>query len=224
MPEVAARHGDFDAWFLRALGGEGLECRVTEVTRQAPPDPEGAAGILVTGSLASAYADEPWIVRLAEWLRAASTLGVPVLGVCFGHQILARALGGRVRRHPEGREVGTPEVFLTPEGREDWLFRGVPERFPASLTHDDEVEALPPGAVRLAFNGHTAVQAFGFGEHCRGVQFHPEIDAAIMGSILSYKAGAGLLPAEAAAEEAVRATPEAARVLANFAARVRGGR
>lgn len=224
MPEVAARHGDFDAWFLRALEPLGLECRVVNVAAEAPPEARGAVGILLTGSLASAYADEPWILRLSDWVRAAAPLGVPMLGVCFGHQLLARALGGRARRNPAGREVGTPAVRLTPKGAEDWLFEGVPERFPAQLTHDDDVEVLPPGAVRLAFNDHTPVQAFGLGDHLRGVQFHPEIDAAIMEAIVGYKAGAGILPGGPSPKHSpIRPSPEAARVLSNFAERVKRG-
>ena len=224
MPEIAARHGDFDAWFLRAFEKTGLSCRVANVAQEPPPEARGAGGILITGSLASAYADEPWILRLVDWIRSASSHDIPTLGVCFGHQVLARALGGKARRNPAGREVGTPEVRLTPEGTRDWLFDGVPERFSAQLTHDDDVEVLPPGALLLAANDHTSVQAFALGDHLRGVQFHPEIDPSIMEAIVGYKVSAGILTEAALPTRLpIRPTPEAARVLSNFADRVKTG-
>ena len=221
MSEVIAKHGDFGEWFTRAMAGQGLEFHVTDAMAALLPEPLEFKGILITGSLASAYSDEPWILRLAGWIRRHALGGVPVLGVCFGHQILARAIGGRVRRMPGGMELGTREVRLTDAGKTDWLFNGVPDVFACQQTHNDEVEIPPPNATILAFNAHCPVQAFAIGRHIRGVQFHPEISTAMMRSCLGCGIRAGW--AHQADLDSIAEAPMADRVLSNFAAAVRRG-
>ncbi|BDG10877.1 type 1 glutamine amidotransferase [Anaeromyxobacter paludicola] len=173
-PDVSDLFGDFPDWFARLLRG-----RAEPLVARAPGDLaslEPFDGVVVTGSFASVTAPEPWMDALsAELLRIARER--PVLGVCFGHQLLARALGGRVERNPRGLEAGACEVALTPAGRDDPLFDGVPDRFLAHELHEDHVAELPPGAVRLAGNAMSPVQAFRAG-NLRAVQFHPEIDLA----------------------------------------------
>jgi GMP synthase (glutamine-hydrolysing) len=142
-----------------------------------------------------------------------------VLGVCFGHQLLARALGARVERHPRGPESGTVEVELTEAGAADPLFAGLPRRLAVQHGHEDHVAELPRGAALLASNAHTLVQAFAHGPHIRAVQFHPEFDATRARAV----AEAERVWLEAArpglADEvlgSIRETPEAARVVANW--------
>jgi len=125
---------------------------------------------VVSGSPASVYWDEAWIDHLEEWVRRAVEEDLPVLGVCFGHQLLARALGGEVRSM--GRyELGYHMVHQDGTGR---LFDGVSEWFVAFTAHSDEVTALPPGARPLASNNYS-LHAFER-EPAFGVQFHPEMD------------------------------------------------
>jgi GMP synthase (glutamine-hydrolysing) len=102
---------------------------------------------------------------------------VPLLGICFGHQLIAQALGGNVRKNPRGREIGTVEVTtLAP----DPLFEGLPDRFLANATHVDTVADLPPGATVVASTALEPHAALAFGALVRGVQFHPEIDEGVM--------------------------------------------
>jgi GMP synthase (glutamine-hydrolysing) len=173
-PDVAGRFGDFSHWFARLLEG-----RAEAVVGRSPAEwaaLEPFHGVIVTGSFASVTAPEPWMVELsARLLDVAGTR--PVLGVCFGHQLLARALGARVERNPRGLEAGACEVRLTAAGQADPLFAGVPERFLAHELHEDHVPELPPGAVLLAGNAMSPVQAFARG-NLRCIQFHPEIDLA----------------------------------------------
>ncbi|MFB6106472.1 MAG: type 1 glutamine amidotransferase [Halobacteriaceae archaeon] len=125
---------------------------------------------VVTGSASSVYADDPWIADLLTWLRDAHGAGLPMLGVCYGHQALAAALGGRVE--PMGEyEIGYREIRRRAE---DPLFAGVPERFLAFTTHQDTVTELPPDATLLAENDF-GVHAFRV-DDAVGVQFHPEYD------------------------------------------------
>jgi GMP synthase (glutamine-hydrolysing) len=155
---------------------------------------------------------------LADWLLGVARTR-PVLGVCFGHQLLARALGGRVERHGGGPEAGTFDVDLTEAGRADPLFAGLPPRLAVQEGHEDHVPEPPPGAVLLATNAHTPVQAFALGPRIRGVQFHPEFDAARTRAFIEAdrdwldRVRPGLADASLAS---VRATREAPRVLANW--------
>jgi len=163
--------------------------------------------------------------ELGGWLvRAANTR--PVLGICFGHQLIARALGGIVERHVKGPEAGTVEVELTDAGQRDPLFAGLPVRFGVQQGHEDHVARLPPGAVLLARNDHTPVQAFAHGPMLRAIQFHPEFTAERSEAFVRVDRDwlDGFSPGLAEATLAgIRQTREASVIVANWAsAFVRG--
>ncbi|WP_435067894.1 type 1 glutamine amidotransferase [Haloplanus sp. C73] len=134
-----------------------------------PPDFDYDA-VVVTGSRSSVYGSEPWIDDLLDWIGSAADRGLPILGVCYGHQALAAALGGQVESMGD-YELGYREVRTVDD---DPLFAGIDTPFTAFQAHSDRVTALPPGATRLAENDR-GVQAFRRG-NCWGVQFHPEYD------------------------------------------------
>ena len=127
-------------------------------------------GIVISGSQTAVYDDHDWIHELTEWFRRAHAADVPTLGICWGHQFIAQALGGRVV------DMGEYELgYETIERRgEDPVFRDVPRRFTSFETHSDRVAELPAGATTLARN-RFGVQAFRLGS-AYGVQFHPEYD------------------------------------------------
>ncbi|WP_436925886.1 type 1 glutamine amidotransferase [Halosimplex amylolyticum] len=127
-------------------------------------------GVVVTGSRASVYWDEEWIDPTKEWVETAIDRGLPCLGVCYGHQLLADVLGGRVESMGE-YEIGYRTVEHTGD---DVLFDGVDPEFTVFTTHSDAVVELPPGAERLATNDY-GVHGFRK-ERVFGVQFHPEYD------------------------------------------------
>jgi GMP synthase (glutamine-hydrolysing) len=152
--------------FRRELDADLVEFDVT--TGDLPATFE-YDGVVVTGSDASVYGDDDWIQSLVDWVAEAADRGLPILGVCYGHQVLATALGGRVEDMGE-LELGYREV--THDG--DELFAGIDETFTVFTTHSDHVAELPPDATVLAENDY-GVQAFRRGD-CWGVQFHPEYD------------------------------------------------
>jgi GMP synthase (glutamine-hydrolysing) len=195
--EVQRVHGDYDRWFRDALAAHDLAFDLCDATKSAIPDPSRHAGIIVTGSVKSVLRPEPWMDRLASLLRTAEQLRLPLLCVCFGCQILARVCGGRVVKSPAGWEIGAVEVTLTAAGLLDPLFEGLTSPLPILATHEDRVEALPPGGVLLAGNDSAPIQAFRVGESVWGVQFHPEATTEILRELIELRRD--LLEADATA-------------------------
>src|SRR5690606_27402387 len=135
----------------------------------ALPGRDGFAGVLVTGSAAMVTERLDWSERAAGWLREAAHAGVPVFGICYGHQLLAHALGGEVGDNPNGREMGTVAIDLLPDAASDPLFAGLPASFPAQATHLQSVLRAPEGATVLARSVHDACHAFRWGDTAWGV-------------------------------------------------------
>lgn len=126
----------------------------------------------------SATREYVWMESAVSLIRSAVDADIPTFGSCWGHQMLARAFGGRVINDHSRAEMGCHEVALTEAGKEDPLFRAFPERFLANMGHHDRVVELPPGAVELANNESQPNQAFRLGDRIAyGTQFHSELDA-----------------------------------------------
>ena len=186
-PQIKAQFGDFDAWFIRGLSSQ-LQLTVVDITRASPPGhPSDWQGIVITGSPAMVSDREPWSEQAASWVRQAVEANVPLLGVCYGHQLLAHAMGGKVDYHPQGRETGTRQVRLFTAAQSDPLFSQLPQTFPAQLTHKQSVLDLPPGAVLLGQSDFEPHQAFRVGDNAWGVQFHPEFTEHIMKAYLEVQ-------------------------------------
>lgn len=169
--------------------------------------------IVISGSQSSVYDDRPWIARLATWTRRGLNAGLPVLGVCWGHQLLAQMMGGTVEAR--GRyELGYVDIV---QDASDALFSGLLNPFVAFATHSDEVTTLPEGGVALARN-EAGVQAFRK-EHAYGVQFHPEYDMRTARDMIQRK-DLPMRKVQAAldtvTEEHVRAAQSTKQILSNF--------
>ncbi len=219
FPELAAVAGDFEDWIAAGLAAAPGRLLVRRPPfGEALPDPSGVAGVVVTGSHAMVTDREGWSGRTAAWVLDALAAGVPLLGICYGHQLLALAAGGRAGDNPEGREFGTAEVRLHRGAEGDPLFRGLPPVFGAHVCHAQSVTALPPGAVLLASSARDPHQAFRLGERAWGVQFHPEFSADA--ARFYVRECAEELRAEGqdpgALEAGVRDTLEAAELLRRF--------
>jgi len=140
-----------------------------------PSDPRAFDRIIVSGSKTSATEEAPWIDELSTFLRRSIDASQPLLGVCFGHQMLARVLGGiKVVGRAKLGEIGWTRIEL---GAESPLFKGLPRNFHSFSSHFDEVVELPKGLRNLASSPACAVQAVQLGDRpIFGVQFHPERD------------------------------------------------
>jgi GMP synthase (glutamine-hydrolysing) len=225
LAEIAARRGDFESWIAAGLGVPAARARVVRAfAGEALPRPEELGGVVVTGSSAMVSEREDWSEKTAAWLASAVAEATPVLGICYGHQLLAHALGGRVASNPRGREIGSVDVTLTREAAEDALLGGGPAAFRAQTSHLESVLELPPGAIRLATTDLDPNHAFRIGPSAWGVQFHPEFDAEITRGYL--RARREVIRSEGLDVDRLIAgvgpAPHATAVLQRFARQLRG--
>ncbi|MHB0956712.1 MAG: glutamine amidotransferase [Pirellulaceae bacterium] len=212
--------GDFEQWTIDALEANPVQVRVFDVASDVClPGPGDCAGVVVTGSHAMVTDRHPWSVALENWIPQLLEADVPFLGICYGHQLLARAMGGEVDYHRAGQEIGTVDIQLLPPCAADPLFCTLPETMAVHTVHSQTVASLPIGAVRLAGNDFEPNHAIRIGTTAWGVQFHPEYDDRIMRSYIEELAdelqAAGRDVSALAA--AVHPTPDAQRLLARFA-------
>ncbi len=179
---IEAGFGDFEHMIARSMGlnlDRFLVCEPPAPAGDGLPDPMSCSGAVITGSHAMVTDNAPWMGETAAWLRQATQAGLPILGICFGHQLLAQALGGRSGFHPLGREAGTVLVTSTPEAERDALFQGLGSSYQAHVSHAQSVLELPPGSVLLAGGDYEPHQAVRFASRVWGVQFHPEFNAGV---------------------------------------------
>ena len=217
VDQIRPRHGDFEDWFADGLGVADL-LQIDVFRNESLPAPDGLAGIVITGSPAMVSAKLDWSERTARWLHQAVQTNVKMLGVCYGHQLLAHALGGVAGSNPAGRQIGTVNSHLIDNIDKDPLLGSLPKRFTAQASHSEVVLQLPPGAQRLATSPLDENFAIRFSENAWGVQYHPEFSAPVMSDYIHYRADAlreeGLNPEELMAR--VTETEEAASVLRKF--------
>ena len=218
--------GNFDRMFLDAADYGGCNVKVVHAQQEAlPNDAEPYAGVIVTGSPAMVSDREDWSEAAAAWLRRAIAHGAAVLGVCYCHQLVAHALGGKVGWHPAGQELGTHLVRLTLPATDHPLLAGLPREFPANLAHSQSVLEPPDEAQTLAASDHEPYQILAYSDKVLTLQFHPEFTGTIMQAYVDYEAARqkdGKPKRPVALGAPVLDTPDARRVLRNFAAAVRG--
>lgn len=187
--DAAARPvwGSYGAMCERLLRGAGFDGEIrTYSARQGeyPPDWSAFDAVLLTGSRADAFGDEPWVQTLRTRVRERLDAGQRLLGVCFGHQLIAHCMGAPVGRAPQGWG----------QGRMVYEWQGPAGDVPGGTlalyaSHQDQVLALPPGATLLASSAHCPVAAYALGQQVMCVQPHPEFDAAYAAFLLDKRRG-----------------------------------
>ena len=180
--DLQGESGDYDAMFERLLAGENFDYATYNVVDgDFPVGPEACDGWLITGSRHGAYEDHDWIPPLEDLIRAIRDAGRPLVGVCFGHQIIAQALGGKVVKFDGGWSVGA-QTYQFEDG-------------PVTLNawHQDQVVALPDGAQVLASSEFCANAAVAYGDRIYTVQAHPEFTATEVDGLIR-KRGPGVVP------------------------------
>jgi GMP synthase-like glutamine amidotransferase len=181
-PPPGAPHseGGYVAMFGALLGPHGIELEGIDARAgELPADPAAYDGYVLTGSATSVYDDEPWIAPAEELLRGIVAAGIPVAGICFGHQLLAQALGGRVEKATAGWGMGVHAYDLDlPDG---------PPSMRLQAMHQDQVVALPEGARVWARSEHCPIAGFTVGDRVWTVQAHPEFTAGFAGGLVERR-------------------------------------
>ncbi len=209
-------NGDFEDWVIKRIDNENLEKKVIDIQAGHPlPNLEECAGVVLTGSHSMVTDEEPWSLKIEKWIPSLIENSIPLLGICYGHQLLAKSMQGFSTYHKKGMEIGTVNISLTKEAKDDELFKDLPESFKAHTIHSQTVEELPKDTIRLAFNTHDKNHGFRIGKNAWGVQFHPEYDKNIMKSYIKEVSKAKELPLEELLNN-VEETKEANFVLKRF--------
>ncbi len=176
---------------------------------------------MITGSAAMVTERATWSERTAGWIRDAMDVELPLFGVCYGHQLMAHALGGRVDYLPGGREIGTQSIELSSDVAHDPLASALPASFRAHTTHEQSVLEPPPGSAILARSARDPHQLLRYGPNAVSAQFHPEFNADVMRAYIKRKHAdmqrEGADPQQIFS--AVAATPFARRLLRRFSRR-----
>ena len=217
--ETRQRYKDFEEWIADKLEPARSEVFTVDLQAgEALPHLEVCDGVIVTGSHSMVTDEEAWSRRTAQWLSDAVKKEIPLLAICYGHQLLAKALGGVSGYHPKGIEIGTVEIDVTDDAGDDPLFGDLPKRFKAHTIHSQTVLSLPADAVRLAFNAHDENHAFRIGKKAWGVQFHPEFNKAVMKAYIEEVSNSeiSVKKRKAALLEASEETPQATALLKRF--------
>jgi len=189
---LAPTMGDYPDMFARLLEGHGFTFRTYKVVEgELPADVKDCDGWLITGSRHGVYEDHPWIAPLEQFIRDSFAAHVPMVGVCFGHQIIAQAMGGKVERHAGGWAVGAT----------DYDFGG--QTMTLNAWHRDQVTKAPAGAKVIASNDFCTNAALLYDDRALTVQAHPEFRPEFVDGLMKTR-GKGLVPDEVMAEAATK--------------------
>ncbi len=183
--ELLEEYGEYDAVFARFLDGFGFEFEGFRVVENIfPPSIHSADGWLITGSKHAAYEDHDWIAPLEQFIRHAYSQNIPIIGVCFGHQVLAQALGGKVEKFSGGRSVG----------RQHYQLDGVEGGINLMAWHQDQVIEPPQDAKVIGSSSFCKYAALAYGNKALSIQAHPEFDAGFIAGL--FDAYEDILPEE----------------------------
>lgn len=220
-PDIAAHLGDFEDWIIDAMEIARDAVEIINVQAGAPlPVLDDPRAVVITGSHSMVTDREDWSERTARWVRDAVAADWPVLGICYGHQLLAHACGGVVG---PGVEIGCAEATRTQASVDDPLLGGLPAHFITMNGHQQAVQQLPQTATLLATTARDPHHAYRIGRRAWGVQWHPELTVEILETYIRNHREA--LDVQGLDVHAVRAalvdTPVARTILPRFAALVR---
>lgn len=182
---VRPRFGDYPELFAALFGPLGVSfTRYDADQGQLPTTLDECDGWITSPARSSVGDPDPWIAATADFIRAAVQQEVPFAGVCFGHQLMAKALGGRVERWPDGWCVGVHEYEVV--ASRPWMSPPA-SRFRLVASHEDQVTALPPGAELLATSADCANAAFAIGARAIGLQPHPDFPVELSAALLDLR-------------------------------------
>ena len=191
LSDVSKYYGVAPEWIMESLKNKG--CNFTWVKPYVGDkiQSNNADAWIITGSPCSVYNCEAWMVNLEKEMKNMQSSQIPVLGICFGHQLIAKCFGGEVELNPQGWELGAYPVQFTAAGKKSQLFSGMEENAIVYESHQDSVTVLPENAIELARN-NKGNQAFMIHDNFYGVQFHPEFSWEVIKMYASIRSAEGV--------------------------------
>lgn len=176
--DLVQKHGDYDGMFRRMLDGRGFEFTTYAVLdNEFPASAEVQQGWLITGSKFGVYEPFDWVPRLEDLVRDIFSAKLPLIGVCFGHQIIAQALGGTVEKSSRGWSIGTAEYAFTDEANDVCL----------NAWHQDQVVTLPEGAKVIGHSDFCPYAMLEYPGQAISVQAHPEFTSEYLIELLQER-------------------------------------
>ena len=192
IEEVKSLYGQASDWVTKILNDYNINVNVVKGYEMDELDPEKDSAWIITGSAHSVYDGFDWIEYLRSKLKDMLEFQKPVLGICFGHQLIADTFGGKVILNPRGWELGSCRVSLTKEGEESMIFKNLESPLDVYQSHQDVVVEIPDKAVLLAEN-NMGIQSFSYKDLFYGVQFHPEFTQEVMQKYLDIRYLKGII-------------------------------
>jgi GMP synthase (glutamine-hydrolysing) len=221
-PEGLKTYGSFWEMFFDEGGCGAQDTAVIDVSKgESLAAPADYSSAIITGSPAMVTEHLEWSERAAEWVRGAVQCRLPLLGVCYGHQLMAYALGGEVAYLDGGVELGTLDVYM--ETYDNPVFNGLPKIFKANLVHSQTVTKLPPEALAIAHSERDPNQIIIYNDVTFSVQFHPEYSGAVMRDYIELYKAESREDAEKFDKLAAEDTPESRGILRKFIELYAGG-
>ena len=173
IDEVKNKYGHSYQWVQERSNVNSTIFHQSNAYKGEFPKIEDGDGWIITGSAKSTYEDLEWIVELEILIRKAYQVQKPVLGICFGHQLIAQALNGVVKKNKKGWELGSAKITINQYGYNSPIFKNILQDDYFYMSHQDVVLKLPDNAIELASNA-MGNQAYSISNFIYGVQFHPE--------------------------------------------------
>ncbi|NQY92561.1 MAG: glutamine amidotransferase [Campylobacteraceae bacterium] len=181
---ILKEHGDFEHWILKYA--KSVEYEVIDINNNVfLPKMENCQGVIITGSHSMVTEAFSWSLDVDVFIKKLIKYKIPLLGICFGHQLIAKSLGGEVGYSPHGLEIGSVPISVNANAKDDALFSNMPREFYAHVVHFQSVLTLPKNAVLIASNAVEKNHIYKIGACAWGVQFHPEFDEKIMKSYIT---------------------------------------
>tara|TARA_Y100001970_G_scaffold78167_1_gene99494 strand:+ start:12443 stop:13138 length:696 start_codon:yes stop_codon:yes gene_type:complete len=192
LDQIRFEYGHATDWISNFINSSDANIDINNIYDNEDFDESFYDAWIITGSASSVLDNLDWMKLLKNKIIYAHNNSIPVLGICFGHQIISSALGGEVVHNDKGWELGSYKLELTQEGLSSELFNAIYPDDYFYFSHEDIVSKLPKNAVRLASNS-MGLQSFLVGNQIFGVQFHPEFTFDIMDQYVKIRYEKGVI-------------------------------